>query len=114
LSALFTPGRGGVWTQFDVDEPALVTLVRQVDGQLDVVQAGSTASDKAAFATGDGQFRFHTQAEAVLVASSERPVDNLDQMVAASRIALSPIDELAARSGAANASSDVELWHRIP
>lgn len=97
LDVSFTPGRGGVWAAFDTDEEAHVTLVRQVDGRLEVVLDGADPAAKAAFATGDGSFRMHAVADGVLVASTHGPVADLGDLLHDARDASLPLSELARR-----------------
>src|SRR5690606_11981481 len=59
LDVEFTEGRGGVWAAFDVPEEALVSLVRDSGGSLEIVHASRTPADKVRFAVGDGTWRLH-------------------------------------------------------
>ncbi|MEZ4235309.1 MAG: hypothetical protein R3F59_03950 [Myxococcota bacterium] len=74
LQASFVEGRGGAWVSFDVPERTVVTMVGEIDGELFPILASQSAADKAAFATGDGTYRLHVAADAVLVAATDAPV----------------------------------------
>lgn len=66
----FTPARGGIWAEFDVDETALVSIVQVKDGELDVVLHSNRLSDKGDLAVGDGSYRTFASREGVLLVSS--------------------------------------------
>lgn len=95
LQAEFTPGRGGVWSQFDVPEDALVSVVRLGEGtKLEVVLSSVTPADKADLATGDGSYRAFSEGQGVLVAATRAPLP-LDDLIADARGAIDPLDSLA-------------------
>lgn len=112
LEASFTPGRGGVWADFDVDDSAYVTVVREVAGGLEIVLACEVPADKAAHATGDGAFRVHAMGSGVVLASSSAPVPNLHEVVAAAALAPSPIASLEQRLRTLDPDIDVQSWRR--
>ena len=91
----FTPARGGVWTQFDVDDGAFVSLIRD-DGELEVVLHSGVAADKARFAVGDGTYRLHTTGQGILVVSTSEPIDRLASWVTEARESPAPLHSLAA------------------
>ena len=93
----FTPGRAGFWTSFDVPEPALVAVVREQGGRLDVVLDSQRPSDKVAFAVGDGSYRLHTVGSGVLIAASSAPIPRLAEVVAAANKAEHPLADLQQR-----------------
>jgi hypothetical protein len=97
LEVEFSPGRGGIWSEFDVDEAAYVTLVREVDGALDVVLASGDPVDKAVWAVGDGSYRVHTMGAAVLLVSTTEPLPPLGPMIAGASEADDPLAEIEAR-----------------
>jgi hypothetical protein len=74
VEAAFTPGRGGTWVAFDVPDRAVVTMIGELEGELFPVLASATAADKAVFAVGDGTYRVHVAADAVLFAAGDEPV----------------------------------------
>lgn len=94
LTPEFTVARGGVWTEVNLDEHDMLTIVRLVDGELDVVLAPQTIADKAALAVGDGGYRAHIMGDGVLVAASREPIPNLDILIAAADHAASPLEDL--------------------
>jgi hypothetical protein len=106
----FTPGRGGIWADFDVAEDANVTLIRQTDGEVDVVLRPDSPVDKAPYAVGDGRYRLHTVASAVLMVSSTAPLDGLDAMLASVRGADDPLRDLEGRIRVASPRADVQRW----
>lgn len=108
LTVEFVDGRGGVWVQFDVDDRALVTLVRATSEGLDVVLASQAPADKAPLAVGDGSFRVHAVGKGVLLAATSRPLPDLGPLLAAARAAEDPLGELAARIRTADPGADVQ------
>ena len=112
LQVDFSNGRGGVWTDFDVAEDALVTLVREADQELDVVLSSQGAFDKADYATGDGRYRLHTLGPGVLIAASSEPLDDLEPMLGAAQTAGEPLDDLAERIRAAHPTAEIRTWVR--
>jgi hypothetical protein len=110
LVAEATPGRGGVWVAFDVDDEADVVIVRQVGQALEPVLDSYTPSDKLRLATGDGSYRTHTVADGVLIASLSEPVDDLRVLLARAQQAAHPLDALAAELRRAQRGSDVWTW----
>lgn len=112
LDASFSVGRGGIWSAFDVDGAAYVTLVRQTETGLDVVLHSTSAADKAALATGDGSYRLHTMGRGVLLASTGTPLAALEPMVTAAAGAGSPLKDLAARIRQADPGADVRTTSR--
>jgi len=73
------PARAGYWLEFDVDEEAFVAIVRHHDGELEAIVDATDQVDKALFATGDGRYRLHTQAEGVLIAAAPEPITSLPE-----------------------------------
>jgi hypothetical protein len=113
LDVAFTEGRGGIWAEFDVDETAVVTVVRLTgDGELEVVSAGEGAGDKAIFATGDGRFRLHAPGRGVLLVATERPLVGLRSLLDAAQQRPDPLAELATAIAAAAPNADVRLERR--
>ncbi len=97
LAPEFTVARGGVWTEVNINDNDLLTIVRSSDGQLDVVLASQTIADKAALAVGDGSYRAHIMGDSVLVASSHTPIPNLDALVAAAHRSPAALQDLQRR-----------------
>lgn len=97
LRAEFTEGRGGIWTRFDADEAAQVTVIRQIGDEVDVVLASATAADKAVWATGDGGYRLHTMADGVLLVASGDPLADLGLWLADANGRADALDRLAMR-----------------
>ncbi|MBT3223708.1 MAG: hypothetical protein HN348_31960 [Proteobacteria bacterium] len=114
VAVTFTEGRGGIWTDFDVPEEAVVTVVREEGGKLDAVLRSTGPADKAALTVGDGSYRVHTVGPAVLVAATFAPVGSLDVLIAKSNLAVAPLEELANRIKALDEDADVELYRRNP
>ena len=96
LSSTFTQARGGVWTEFRAADTSLLTIVREVDRELDVVLASQHAADKAALAVGDGTYRAHLMGDGVLLVASSEPLSDLPTLVAASAGA-EPLSDLEQR-----------------
>jgi hypothetical protein len=109
IAADFTPGRGGYWADFDVDDAALVTIVRETDGKLDVVLHSAAAVDKAQFATGDGGYRLHAMGSGALVASTGSPLVGLEPMIEAANASEEPLEDLAERIRTADPHADVQI-----
>ncbi|MCB9663654.1 MAG: hypothetical protein H6732_06060 [Alphaproteobacteria bacterium] len=107
-----TPARQGFWLGFDVEEDAYVVIVRERAHALDVVLDSRRPVDKIRHATGDGSYRLHTVGDAVLVASTARPVPDLDGLVDAVAAEDLPLDALAARLRAVDPKADVRLARR--
>lgn len=95
LEVGFSPGRGGTWVAFDVPESSVVTVVAERDGELVPVLASSTAADKALYAMGDGTYRVHVAADAVLIASADGPIPRLDRRLRDADASEEPIEALA-------------------
>jgi len=112
LAVEFSPGRGGMWSDFDVPESDLVTLVRESDGHLKVVLRSTSPADKAALATGDGSYRLHTMGPGVLVAATRSPLPALAPMAAAADAAPDPLQDLAERIRQADPRAEVQTGHR--
>jgi hypothetical protein len=110
LVAEATPGRGGVWVAFDVDDEADVVIVRQVGQALEPMLDSDTPSDKLRLATGDGSYRTHTVADGVLIASLSEPVEDLRVLLVRAQQATHPLDALAAELRRAQRGSDVWTW----
>ncbi len=110
LDVAFTEARGGIWTEFDVDDRAVVAIVRQTDGDsLELVVPGTSSTDKAEVATGDGRFRLHTQGKGVLVASTRAPVADLAALVERANRSPQPLTELAREIAAAEPQADMKI-----
>jgi hypothetical protein len=97
LAPEFTVARGGVWTEVNLNESDLLTIVRISGGELDVVLASQTIADKAALAVGDGSYRAHIMGDGVLVASSHEPIPDLDALVAAAHRSPAALHDLQRR-----------------
>ncbi|MCO4748393.1 MAG: hypothetical protein KC912_26605 [Proteobacteria bacterium] len=106
---LFTPGRGGVWTAFDVDEEDRVLLVREINGELELVHASASAADKALWATGDGGYRVHAMGEGVLLASTQRDWPDLQALLTEASATSTPLDTVARRL-TIDLDADVHTW----
>ena len=114
VEVTFTEGRGGIWTDFDVPEKAVVTVVREDGGRLDAVLRSRGPADKATLTVGDGSYRVHTVGPAVLVAATTAPVASLDALIAKSNQAVAPLEELAAHIKALDEDAGVEVYRRNP
>jgi hypothetical protein len=110
LQAEASPGRGGVWLRFDVDEDAYVLVVREREGELDVVLESNHPADKIRLAVGDGSYLTHMRAEGVLVASSSGRFAGLGELVAAARTQSDPLDALADAIDEDLPGTDVWTW----
>jgi len=110
LEADFTPGRGGIWSGFDVDDRALVTIVRESGGVLDVVMRSESPADKMALAVGDGSYRLHSMGSAVLIASTSAPLSDVDAMVESASGAPDPLSDLGERILAADPDADLRSY----
>ncbi len=107
LEVVTVPARGGLWVDFDVDDLAHVGIVRQLHGKLEVLGRAERPVDKIVFATGDGGFRLHAEADAVLVASAARAVPDLRTWAEEASLAPAPLAALEARLRAEVAGVDV-------
>ena len=94
LDVGFVEGRGGLWAEIEVDEPALLTVVSETQGALMVVFTSAGPADKAALAVGDGGYRLHATGRGLLVAASEEPLVGLEEAVATARAGRAPLQEL--------------------
>lgn len=113
LDVTFTEGRGGIWTDFDVDDRAVVTVVRRApDGTLAVVVPGQSSADKALVATGDGRFRLHAEGTGVLVAATPAPVPDLEERIAQSASAADPLAALEAAIHQGDPAADIRVRTR--
>lgn len=110
LDVEFSPGRGGVWTAFDVDDRALVAVVRTDGDTLQQVGPADSPADKALWAVGDGTFRLHTTGAGVAVVSSPQALPELDAWLAAASGTADPLDALAERIEGAVAGADVRVF----
>jgi hypothetical protein len=109
LDVQFTPGRGGVWTAFDVPETSLVHLVHlDAEGKLTMVLGSTTAADKAELAVGDGSYRRFTEGPAVLLAATTGFVP-VDTLLTEAAEADAPLDWLAQRIVELDETADVRV-----
>lgn len=109
-----TPGRGGVWVSFDVDEEAYVVVVRAHEHELEVLLDSQHPADKVAWATGDGSYRLHTphsEGDGLLVASSSAAIADLPALIEAARKTEDPIEALATALEGDDHGADV--WKNI-
>jgi hypothetical protein len=112
LEATASEGRGGLWLAFDVDDEAHVLVVRQREGALELVLDATDIVQKARHATGDGGYRLHTRADALLVASTSAPVVDARAMIEAAQRAQRPLDALATDLRSQHPTSDVWVYER--
>jgi len=112
LEVEFSPGRGGIWSEFDVDEDACVSLVREADGVVDVVLASRDPAEKAVWAVGDGSYRVHTMGDGVLLVSSTGPLPPLGPVIAAAGTAADPLAEVEERIRRAVPGADLRARRR--
>ncbi|MBT3222297.1 MAG: hypothetical protein HN348_24760, partial [Proteobacteria bacterium] len=112
LEISFVEGRGGIWTEFDVAEEAVVTIFSEHDGQLELVIDASSTADKAALAVGDGSYRTHTLGSGVLVVSTATPILSLDNCLSAANHASTPLEQLAIVVRNAHPQADLHLYRR--
>jgi hypothetical protein len=86
IDAEFVAGRGGWWVDFDVDDRAYLSIVRDHPGEpLDVVLRSEEPAEKADFAIGDGRYRLHAVGEDLLVVSTTLPLSDLESLAAQQR-----------------------------
>jgi hypothetical protein len=110
LQVEFTDARGGIWTEFDVDDTAVVAVIRETEGRaLELVVPGASPADKADVATGDGRFLLHTQGDGVLVAATSKPVPELGALLERASTSSDPLDALAAAIERASPGADVRV-----
>ncbi len=110
LQVEFTEGRGGVWTEFDVQETAHVALVRATDRGVEVVLDPADPTARVGLATGDGRYRVHTQGQGVLLASTS--TEHFNDLVDAVAAEDDPLTALRERLAAADPGADVHVFHR--
>jgi hypothetical protein len=108
----FTEGRGGIWVNFDADELAYISLIKVVDGRLEIVFAGANVADKASFATGDGRYRLHALGSAVLLVSTATPIENLPSLIAEAGAASDPLAELTGALRREHPGADIQRFNR--
>jgi hypothetical protein len=85
----------GAWLTFDVPDLSLVSLIAWKGDKLVTIARGSAPSDKAPFAAGDGTFRAWVEGDGALVAVSDRPIDDLDTLIANAQRSDRPLEALA-------------------
>jgi len=107
LSAEFTQARGGIWTHFDIPDNHYLGIIQWVNGHPEVVFYENQIAAKAAYAIGDGSFRFHTSGEGILLVSSPEPIENLSHVVSSSIHEESPIVHVATTIQTHNPTSQV-------
>lgn len=108
-SAVFAPAERGTWVQFDAPDLAAVSIIAEQDRTLVTKLAGRGAHEKVALAVGDGTFRTWVEGDGALVVISDRPVTDLETIVAAARAEPNP---LAALAGALALREEVTVyWH---
>ncbi len=112
LDAEFTEGRGGVWTHFDVEDAAVITLVKRGAEGLEIVAAPSSAAAKAMWAVGDGTYRLHTTGPGVLVVSTSQSVPSVEAMIATAERAEDPLTALSALVKDASPGADAKVYQR--
>lgn len=110
VDAEFVAGRSGTWLRFDVDDRAILSVVRLTDGELDPLLVSSIAADKANLAVGDGTYRLHAVGQGLLVVSSGAPIADLRGLVEQSRRASDPLAALRAEIHQRDPHADVALW----
>jgi len=109
LMTNFTEARGGFWTQFDVDEQAHIMMVRENEGELDLVFQSQSALDKASLAIGDGSYRLHTMGTGVLLVSSKQSLRHVGGLLMASMATPSPLGELAKKLQRTYPGADIKV-----
>ena len=73
----------GLYARFDVADPAYLLVLARSGDQLRVVHASARSWDKAAYATGAGDFDLSVAADELLVATSSRPFSDVSAVLAA-------------------------------
>ena len=104
--------RGGMWLDLDVDDSAYLHLVGLRDGRLEVLHHGLSPADKARFATGDGRFRLHAEADEVLLVSTPEPLDSLPDTLLAVEGTPAPLEAVA--QGLRATSPGADIVHLVP
>ncbi len=113
LDVAFVEGRSGIWAEFDVDDTAVLTIVRLTpERTLEVLCAGESAADKGGFATGDGRFRLHAPGAGLLLVATERPLVGLRSLLDQAGGKPDPLAALAEGIAAAAPGADVRLERR--
>ena len=112
LQAEFTQGRGGIWTAFDVEEAAYITLVREDTDGLELVAAPQSPSAKGAYAVGDGSYRLHTPGSGVLLVSSAAEVVDVEDLIHTAETAERPLLALSEMVKKASPGADTEVFQR--
>ncbi|MFZ5482475.1 MAG: hypothetical protein ACOZNI_37275 [Myxococcota bacterium] len=67
---------------FDTEDTAYVDVLARTPSGLEVVFHSDAAGDKGALGTGDGRYRFATDAPVVLVVASPAPLDDMERVAA--------------------------------
>jgi hypothetical protein len=112
IESSFTAGRGGIWTEFDVGEDAVITLVRLGENGLELVTQSHSPSDKAAYAVGDGSYRLHTPGGGVLVVSSENTVTDVTSLMNAADASENPLLVLSQLVKKSHPAADTQMFQR--
>ena len=112
IESSFTTGRGGIWTEFDVEEEAVITLVRQDENGLELVSQAHAPSDKAAYAVGDGSYRLHTSGRGVLVVSTEDKVTDVTSLMDAAEASEDPLLALSKLVKKSHPAADTQVFSR--
>ena len=113
LEASFTAARGGIWIDFDVDEAALISIVRLKNNQLELLLDSTTAADKAKVSLGDGHYRLHSRGEGALVTSSKSPLLDLRDWIQAANQSSEPLKVLAQSIEESHPKNDLR-FHKSP
>lgn len=111
LQAEFHADNGFHWLEFDVDEQAVITLVSQQDGRLNLLNRTHDAPDKAQFAVGDGSFRLRSKGEALLLVSTDQAIIDLNQHILEAQTTQAPLATLASRIKSSIPTSDIRIFH---
>ncbi len=94
LEALFEPG--GVL--FDTDDDAWIEVIALRGGEADVVFHSDSPGAKGKLATGDGRFRFDTDADALVLVASRARLDGIERVLGVLPVGdARPIDVLVGR-----------------
>ncbi|MCB9743797.1 MAG: hypothetical protein H6741_06540 [Alphaproteobacteria bacterium] len=97
------------FVRFDVHDEALLLVV--VDGAegLELLHRSELPSDKGDLATGQGDYFIAPEGHTLLIASSPEPYEDVDALIAASRVAAEPLEDLAERLSALQAEADLRV-----
>ena len=112
LSVEFTGSEAWVGARFDTSDEAFLLVVVRTAAGLELVHQSQRPSDKGELATGVGDYQLQWPGRRILLATTERPVENLGALLAVGLDTLSPLDDFAQAFQASYPKADLVLQSR--